>query len=59
MLFLYFLGLNKLLERLPDSSKEEVRNQAIVLIQELTISNESVKNALVFQEVCVLFGLID
>jgi len=43
-------GLNKLLERLPDSSKEEVRNQAIVLIQELTVSNESMKNALVFQE---------
>ena len=45
------IGLNKLLERLPDKDKEEVRNQAIVLIQELTIRNESMKNALVFQEV--------
>lgn len=43
-------GLNRLLERLSDSSREEVRNQSIVLIQELTISNESMKNALVFQE---------
>lgn len=53
-------GLNKLLERLPDSSKEEVRNQAIVLIQELTVSNESMKNALVFQEGFeIIFNIIE
>jgi hypothetical protein len=33
-------GMNKLLQRLPDSSREEVRNEAIVLIQQLTSTNE-------------------
>mmetsp|Transcript_340 Transcript_340/g.744 ORF Transcript_340/g.744 Transcript_340/m.744 type:complete len:180 (+) Transcript_340:115-654(+) len=36
-------GMNKLLQRLPDSSREEVRNQAIVLVQQLTLSNEEMK----------------
>lgn len=44
-------GMNKLLQRLPDSSREEVRNQAIVLIQQLTSSNEEMKKTVVFNEV--------
>ena len=43
--------MNKLLQRLPDSSREEVRNQAIVLIQQLTSSNEEMKKTVVFNEV--------
>ena len=31
-------GMNKLLQRLPDSSREEVRNQSIVLIQQVNNS---------------------
>ena len=42
---------NKLMLRLPDSSREEVRNQAIVLIQQLTSSNEEMKKAVAFNEV--------
>lgn len=41
----------KLLQRLPDSSREEVRNQAIDLIKQLTISNEEMKKTVVFNEV--------
>lgn len=41
----------KLLQRLPDSSREEVRNQAIVLIQQLTTTNEELKKTVVFNEV--------
>ena len=44
-------GMNKLLQRLPDSSREEVRNQAIVLIQQLTSTNEEMKKTVVFNEV--------
>lgn len=44
-------SMNKLLQRLPDSSREEVRNQAIVLIQQLTSSNEEMKKTVVFNEV--------
>lgn len=43
--------MNKLLQRLPDSSREEVRNQAIVLIQQLTANNEEMKKTVVFNEV--------
>ena len=43
--------MNKLLQRLPDSSREEVRNQAIVLIQQLTSTNEEMKKTVVFNEV--------
>ena len=46
-----FEGMNKLLQRLPDSSREEVRNQAIVLIQQLTSANEEMKKTVVFNEV--------
>jgi hypothetical protein len=44
-------GMNKLLQRLPDSSREEVRNQAIVLVQQLTKQNEEMKKTVVFNEV--------
>jgi hypothetical protein len=44
----------KLLQRLPDSSREEVRNQAIVLIQQLTTSNEEMKKTVVFNEVRIM-----
>jgi hypothetical protein len=43
--------MNKLLQRLPDSSREEVRNQAIVLVQQLTAQNEEMKKTVVFNEV--------
>ena len=42
--------MNKLLQRLPDSSREEVRNQAIVLVQHLTMHNEEMKKTVVFNE---------
>jgi hypothetical protein len=45
------IGMMKLLQRLPDSSREEVRNQAIVLIQQLTTTNEELKKTVVFNEV--------
>lgn len=48
---LLFVGMNKLLQRLPDNSREEVRNQAIVLIQQLTSRNEEMKKTVVFNEV--------
>lgn len=48
---IFLIGMNKLLQRLPDSSREEVRNQAIVLIQQLTSSNEEMKKTVVFNEV--------
>lgn len=50
-LILVLIGMNKLLQRLPDSSREEVRNQAIVLIQQLTSLNEEMKKTVVFNEV--------
>ena len=43
--------MNKLLQRLPDRSREEVRNQALVLIQQLTSQNEEMKKTVVFNEV--------
>jgi hypothetical protein len=52
--------MNKLLQRLPDSSREEVRNQAIVLIQQLTATNEEMKKTVVFNEGFeILFGIIE
>ena len=48
---IYDSGMNKLLQRLPDRSREEVRNQAIVLIQQLTSTNEEMKKTVVFNEV--------
>jgi hypothetical protein len=48
-------GLSKLLQRLPDSSKEEVRNQAIIFVQQLTKSNEEMKKTVVFNEVEFFF----
>ena len=52
-------GMNKLLQRLPDSSREEVRNQAIVLVQQLTVKNEEMKKTVVFNEGFeLLFGII-
>ena len=41
----------KLLQRLPDGSREEVRDQAIVLVQQLTAQNEEMKKTVVFNEV--------
>lgn len=49
-------GMTKLLNRVPDRSREEVSNQAIILIQQLTVSNEEMKKAVAFNEVpeCIL-----
>lgn len=44
-------GMIKLLQRLPDGSREEVRDQAIVLVQQLTAQNEEMKKTVVFNEV--------
>ena len=52
-------AINKLMLRLPDSSREEVRNQAIVLIQQLTSSNEEMKKAVAFNEVLLTVCLLD
>ena len=43
--------MNKLLIRLEDNSKEAVRNQVLLLILQLTRSNEEMKKAVVFNEV--------
>ena len=43
--------MNKLLGRLPDRSREEVSNQAIAFIQQLTARNEEMKKTVVFNEV--------
>ena len=52
-------GMTKLLQRLPDASREEVRNQAIVLVQQLTASNEEMKKTVAFNEgFDILFGII-
>jgi len=52
-------GMTKLLQRLPDSSREAVRNQALQLVQQLTSSNEEMKKTLVFNEGFeILFGII-
>eukprot|EP00981_Chlorochromonas_danica_P004341 scaffold867_cov176-Ochromonas_danica.AAC.28 len=51
-------GMIKLLQRLPDSSREEVRNQAIVLIQQLTSTNEEMKKTVVFNEVLLPLFII-
>jgi hypothetical protein len=50
-------GMNKLLQRLPDSAHEEVRNQAIVLVQQLTATNEEMKKTVVFNEVSMFFNI--
>jgi hypothetical protein len=44
-------GMNKLLQRLPDRSREEVSNQALILIQQLTANNEEMKKTVAFNEV--------
>eukprot|EP01041_Mallomonas_annulata_P003424 gene3424-6795_t len=52
-------GMNKLLQRLPDASREEVRNQAILLVQQLTASNEEMQKTVAFNEgFDILFGII-
>eukprot|EP01035_Chromulina_nebulosa_P016850 gene16850-22335_t len=43
-------GLNKLLRRLPDNSREEVRDQAIVIVQQLTRNNDEMRKNFVFNE---------
>jgi hypothetical protein len=47
-------GMTKLLNRVPDRSREEVSNQAIILIQQLTVSNEEMKKAVAFNEVYIV-----
>jgi hypothetical protein len=42
--------MNKLLQRLPDSSREAVRNQALVLVQQLTLKNHEMMKTVVFNE---------
>lgn len=44
-------GMNKLLQILPNRSREEVSNQTIVLIQQLTANNEEMKKTVAFNEV--------
>lgn len=52
-------GMNKLLQRLPDTSREAVRNQALLLVQQLTSNNEEMKKTLVFNEgFDILFGIV-
>ena len=52
-------GMNKLLQRLPDTSREAVRNQALLLVQQLTSNNEEMKKTLVFNEGFeILFGIV-
>jgi len=43
-------GMTKLLNLLPDSGREAVRNQAIVLVLQLTAKNEEMKKTLAFNE---------
>ena len=50
--------MTKLLQRLPDRSREEVRNQAIVLVQQLTSRNEEMKKTVVFNEVCIIYMIL-
>ena len=45
----------KLMQRLPDRSREEVSNQAILLVLQLTAENEEMKKAVVFNEVTYYF----
>ena len=47
--------MTKLLHRLTDRSREEVSNQAIVLVQQLTSRNEEMKKTVVFNEVSKTF----
>jgi hypothetical protein len=49
--FYLIIGMTKLLLRLPDRGREEVSNQAIVLVQQLTVQNEEMKKTVVFNEV--------
>ena len=52
-------GMNKLLLRLPDTSREEVRNQSLVLVQQLTLKNEEMKKTVVFNDgFTIIFGII-
>lgn len=52
-------GMNKLLQRLSDHSREEVRNQALVFVKQLTAHNEEMKKTVVFNEGFeILFGII-
>lgn len=44
-------GMNKLVKLLPDTTRDQVRDQAIVLVQKLTISNEEMKKTVAFNEV--------
>jgi hypothetical protein len=44
-------GMNKLLHRVSDRGREEVGNQALVLIQQLTSTNEEMKKTVAFNEV--------
>ena len=43
--------MNKLLQRLSDNAREELRNQALMFVQQLTASNEEMKKTVVFNEV--------
>ena len=48
-------GMNKLLHRVADRSREEVGNEALVLIQQLTVTNEEMKKTVAFNEVILLY----
>ena len=48
-------GLTKLLNCMPNRSNEEISNQVIILIRELTATNEEMKKTVVFNEVSDLF----
>jgi hypothetical protein len=43
--------MNKLLRCLPDNSRDQVRDQCLVLIQQLTQANDEMKKAFIFNEV--------
>ena len=42
--------MNKLLQRLPDGSREAIRNQALVLIQQLTQNNEEMMKIVIYSK---------
>jgi hypothetical protein len=50
-------GMNKLLHRVADRSREEVGNEALVLIQQLTVTNEEMKKTVAFNEVLIISSL--
>lgn len=47
--------MNKLIQKLSNSSQEEIRNQALILIQQLTSHNEEMKKTVLFNDVSFFY----